>query len=89
LVDVRGGEEGEEMEKEGQRARDLVLSDAVRLAGEICEGGPVAVRAGLRAVMGGKEEVENQMYERVVGTEDRDEALMAFREKRKPVFKGR
>jgi methylglutaconyl-CoA hydratase len=70
-------------------ARKTVLSEAVRLAGEICEGGPVAVRAGLHAVAWAREEVENKMYERVVGTEDRDEALKAFQEKRKPVFKGR
>ena len=62
---------------------------AVRLAGEICDGGPVAVRSALKAVGYAREEMENQMYERVVGTEDRNEALVAFREKRKPVFKGR
>jgi methylglutaconyl-CoA hydratase len=53
------------------RAKEEVLREAVRLAGDA------------------REEVENQMYERVVGTEDRNEALVAFREKRKPVFKGR
>jgi methylglutaconyl-CoA hydratase len=71
------------------RARQAALSEAVRLAQEICEGGPVAVRAALKAVSWAREEVENQMYERVIGTEDRDEALKAFQEKRKPVFKGR
>ncbi|KAI2603757.1 ClpP/crotonase [Hypoxylon sp. NC1633] len=71
------------------RARNAVLSEAVRLASEICEGGPVAVRSALQAVSWAREEMENTMYERVVGTEDRDEALDAFREKRKPVFKGR
>ena len=95
LVDVetkdREGEDGEKDEgkEKGRRAREMTLKEAVRLAGEICAGGPVAVRAGLRAVDAAREEVENSMYERVVGTEDRHEALIAFREKRRPVFKGR
>ncbi|KAI8961452.1 ClpP/crotonase [Daldinia sp. FL1419] len=71
------------------RARNAVLLEAVRLAGEICEGGPIAVRSALQAVSWAREEVENAMYERVVKTEDRDEALEAFKEKRKPIFKGR
>ena len=100
LVEV--GPESEEMAKEweglGEKERDgavldmarrLALSEAVRLAGEICEGGPVAVRAAIRAVEEPREAVECAMYERVVRTEDRDEALRAFGEKRKPVFKGR
>lgn len=70
-------------------ARRDVLSESVRLAGEICEGGPIAVRAALQAVQRPHESVENAMYERVVRTEDRDEALKAFSEKRKPVFTGR
>jgi methylglutaconyl-CoA hydratase len=39
--------------------------------------------------MWAREQKENEMYERVVATEDRNEALKAFGEKRKPVFKGR
>lgn len=70
-------------------ARKAALSEAVRLAQEICEGGPIGVRAALQAVAWAREEVENKMYERVVNTEDRNEALKAFQEKRKPIFTGR
>ncbi|RBR10135.1 hypothetical protein FVER53590_04720 [Fusarium verticillioides] len=70
-------------------ARKAALSEAVRLAQEICEGGPIGVRAALQAVAWAREEVENKMYERVINTEDRNEALKAFQEKRKPIFTGR
>ena len=84
----QGGEEGGK-EELMRRAKEEVLKEAVRLASEICEGGPVAVRSALQAVGYAREEVENKMYERVLGTSDRDEALLAFREKRRPVFTGR
>ena len=73
------GKEGEEHKKELMtRSKDEVLSAAVKLAGEICQGGPIAVRSALQAVTYAREEVENKMYERVVGTGDRNEALVAF-----------
>ncbi|CAK7246376.1 MAG: hypothetical protein STHCBS139747_008006 [Sporothrix thermara] len=93
--DGEGGKERTEDDKNKDRAalldtsRRAALSEAVRLAEEICEGGPVAVRAALQAVQYPAEIVENKMYDRVVATEDRDEALKAFAEKRRPSFKGR
>jgi methylglutaconyl-CoA hydratase len=72
-------------------ARSKVLSQAIALANDICEGGPVAIRAALQAVNGwhSGEEGENKAYEIVLPTADRTEALTAFGEKRKPMFKGK
>lgn len=79
----------EEVQQEGG-ARKKVLNEAIRLAREICEGGPIAIKAALAAVEGCAlgEQAENAAYEIVVKTKDRDEALRAFREKRKPAFRG-
>jgi methylglutaconyl-CoA hydratase len=89
VVDEKRDEGGEAKKDLMSRAKDEVLKEAVVLAGQICEGGPVAVRSALKAVGYAREEVENEMYERVVGTEDRNEALAAFREKRMPTFQGK
>ncbi|KAK6350005.1 hypothetical protein TWF696_006257 [Orbilia brochopaga] len=69
------------------------VNDAgVQLASKICEGGPLAIVAAKRAVVTGLEgglAVEALAYAGVVESEDKYEALKAFAEKRKPVFKGR
>lgn len=70
-------------------ARRKVLVEAIRLAEEVCEGAPVAVRAALQALKAPSEENEKAMCERVFASEDWKEALRAFDEKRKPSFKGR
>jgi len=72
------------------------LEDAAReLAGAIAANGPIAVRAAKDAIDRGVElpmdaalEHEARCYERVLGTEDRLEALAAFAEKRKPRYRG-
>lgn len=86
-VDSKG--EGKEELNILEKGQKMVLSEAVRLAMEICEGAPKAVRAALEAVQWAREEKENEAYEKVVRTNDRNEALAAFREKRKPVFTGK
>ncbi|KAJ4365769.1 hypothetical protein N0V83_008390 [Neocucurbitaria cava] len=72
-------------------SRKKVLDEAIKLARDICEGGPIAIKAALTAVEGCAlgEKAENAAYDIVLKTQDRDEALVAFREKRKPEFKGR
>ncbi|KAF7191618.1 Methylglutaconyl-CoA hydratase, mitochondrial [Pseudocercospora fuligena] len=72
-------------------ARGKVFEQAVELAKSICEGGPIAIRAAMQAVNGWEkgEQSENAAYETILHTQDRTEALKAFGEKRKPVFKGR
>ncbi|KAK3075605.1 hypothetical protein LTR53_000943 [Teratosphaeriaceae sp. CCFEE 6253] len=86
LVEVPEGEE-----KQAGVARGLVMAQAVEMANVICEGGPVAIRAAMQALAGWEqgEPSENAAYELVLPTQDRTEALKAFGEKRKPVFKGR
>lgn len=72
------------------------LWDAARgLAEAIAANGPVAVRAAKAAIDQGLEapqseglEIEARCYERVLPTQDRLEALAAFAEKRKPVYRG-
>ncbi|KAH9845547.1 Enoyl-CoA hydratase isomerase [Teratosphaeria destructans] len=84
-------EVNEEQQKAPGVARGLVMEQAIDLARVICEGGPVAIKAAQQAMdgWGQGEERENAAYDMVLRTEDRTEALKAFGEKRKPVFKGR
>jgi enoyl-CoA hydratase/carnithine racemase len=65
------------------------------IAGEICANGPLAVRAAKRAIDRGSElpiidglRVEAECYTTILHTQDRVEALNAFREKRKPNYRG-
>ncbi|KAL9578446.1 MAG: hypothetical protein Q9212_005712 [Teloschistes hypoglaucus] len=80
-------------EKSEHRAiyqRKTVLDSAIEIAKEICIGAPASTLLLTRMMNeGASAKSETEAYERVLQTEDRDEALRAFREKRKPVFTGR
>ncbi|KAH8692639.1 putative mitochondrial methylglutaconyl-CoA hydratase [Talaromyces proteolyticus] len=86
LVEVTPEEEAQE-----GVARTKVLHEGIKLGLDICEGGPIAIKQAMQAVdqFEKGEEAENAAYAGVVETEDRLEALRAFAEKRKPVYRGR
>lgn len=72
------------------------LAAALDLAREILPQGPIALRAAKEAIDAGLDQdrdgglrVEEACYARVLSTEDRLEGLAAFREKRRPVYRGR
>jgi enoyl-CoA hydratase/carnithine racemase len=73
-----------------------LLEAAARVAAEIAAAGPLAVGAAKRAIDGGLDlaladglALEAACYEEVLASEDRNEGLAAFAEKRPPVFKGK
>eukprot|EP00904_Undaria_pinnatifida_P006740 jgi/Undpi1/3196/HiC_scaffold_15.g06570.m1 len=71
--------------------------EALSIAGDIAKRGPLAIRAAKLAINQGllhadSEEgmaIERAMYARVLETQDRNEGLEAFKERRTPVFTGK
>jgi len=74
----------------------LAHEKAMELAKNICQNAPIAIRAAKEAVKRGllaptlddAMEVERECYSRTLLTKDRLEGLAAFREGRKPNYKG-
>ncbi|EQC41248.1 hypothetical protein SDRG_01223 [Saprolegnia diclina VS20] len=76
-------------------AENEALTKALDLAKEILPNGPIGVRMAKEAITKGIEvdqasgmAIERACYAQVIPTKDRLEGLQAFREKRKPVYKG-
>lgn len=80
---------GHETDSNPESQRALSLDAGITLARQITRGGPAALRAALNLLIGGQDALENAAYEAVLSTEDRNEGLQAFLEKRAPVFHGR
>jgi methylglutaconyl-CoA hydratase len=73
-----------------------VVDDAVAWIGPIVEAAPLAQSAALEAIDRAFDaslemglQLEKMSYEKILSTDDRREALAAFSEKRKPVFRGK
>lgn len=72
------------------------VARAIEIAHEIVPNGPLAVQMAKLAVDRGSQldlssglDFELACYERIIPSQDRLEGLQAFKEKRKPVYKGR
>jgi enoyl-CoA hydratase len=77
-------------------SRNDLLSESLALASQMLANGPIALKQAKFAVKNGMNvdlntglQIERKAYEVTLPTEDRIEALQAFAEKRKPVFKGK
>ncbi len=72
-----------------------LVDECKKMAAMICETGPIAIEQAKSAINHGMETdiqtglaLESTAYQVTIPTRDRLEGLAAFREKRKPVFKG-
>ena len=73
-----------------------LIDECNKMAAMICETGPIAIEQAKYAINHGSETdintglaIESNAYWVCIPTEDRLEGLAAFKEKRKPVYKGR
>jgi enoyl-CoA hydratase/carnithine racemase len=75
---------------------ESLMDECQKMAAMICETGPIAIEQAKYAINHGFETdintglaIESNAYWVCIPTEDRLEGLAAFKEKRKPVYKGK
>jgi enoyl-CoA hydratase/carnithine racemase len=76
--------------------QEVLMDECKKMAAMICEAGPIAIEQAKYAINFGLETdihtglgIESNAYQVTIPTEDRLEGLAAFREKRRPVYKGK
>jgi len=76
--------------------QEQVMPEAREWAEAICQAGPLAVWAAKEAMVRGSSmtledglRLESALFNRVLGTEDFNEGITAYAEKRKPVFRAK
>lgn len=74
---------------------DNLMEETYNLAKMICENAPIAIEQAKKSINKGFETdietglaIETEAYQTCIFTKDRIEGLNAFREKRKPIYKG-
>jgi enoyl-CoA hydratase/carnithine racemase len=74
---------------------ESLMDESIKMAKMICETGPIAIQQAKYAINHGLETdlntglaIESNAYWITIPTQDRQEGLNAFREKRKPIYKG-
>jgi enoyl-CoA hydratase/carnithine racemase len=80
---------------EGIAENEPVLETALQMAKKIAGNGPIALKQAKTAINNGMQtdvstglNIEHLAYKETIPTKDRLEGLQAFREKRKPTYKG-
>ncbi|MGY0691679.1 enoyl-CoA hydratase [Virgibacillus sp. FSP13] len=75
---------------------DTLLENAMEMAKRISQNGPVALRQAKTAINQGFQTdsttgltIEHLCYKETIPTKDRTEGLIAFKEKRKPIYEGK
>lgn len=75
---------------------ESLMEKALEIAGAIAQNGPIGVKQAKKAIQLGFQtdiktglKIEEECYTRTISTEDRKEGIRAFKEKRKPQYKGK
>src|SRR5699024_10399017 len=80
---------------ENVTAKETLMPEAIKIAKQIAQNGPIAIKQAKAAIDHGIEtnlhtalDIEHMYYQQTIPTKDRREGLNAFQQKRKPIYKG-